>query len=191
MEIFLQVWGGSFYLLAKVFLSGAEGNESSPWRVRGWIVFLLGIPAWVIVLGKENAWIAAGVEAGGAPSMLLGIAIAREWKIPTWTRTGAKVLAWGLIILGIVYSWYDFGGIRSLSQVLELLITTGYLAGTYLLAKKDGRGWLWFVLMNANMAILNMIQGKWIFFLLQVVSVGFGIYGFRKFKAAKHQSLAS
>ena len=185
------MWGGLAYLLAKVFLVCAEGKENSIWRVRGWIVFLLGIPAWVIVLGKESAWIAAGVEAGGAPSMLLGIAIALGLKVSPYTQKRVRVLAGTLIIIGIGYSWYDFGGIRSLSQVLELMVTIGYLAGTYLLAKKDGRGWLWFVLMNTSMGILNMTQEKWIFFLLQVVSVGFGIYGFRKFKTSKHQSLAS
>ena len=37
-----------------------------------------GLPAWMIVFVTENNWIAAAVESGGAPAMLVGLIIPRR-----------------------------------------------------------------------------------------------------------------
>ena len=76
MDIFLQIWGGGCYLLNKILLSRAEGkDESTKLRIWGWFVYLVGLPAWVIILVLKNDWIAATIEAGGAPAMLLGLMV--------------------------------------------------------------------------------------------------------------------
>ena len=173
MEILLQLWGGLFYLLAKIILSLATEQQAHKKRASGWFVYLLGVPAWGILLSSRHNWIAVAVEAGGVPTMLLGIFsnLQKMEQIPKLVDGGIKVLVLVLIFLGVGYSVYDLGGINSLSQVLEFGVTGGYLIGTYLLTKKDRRGWLWFVLMNTSMAILTAIQGRWIFCLLQVASM--------------------
>ena len=76
LEILLQIWGGAFYLLNKIFFSRAERDNAISrrrlWRIRSWVVYLVGLPAWVIVFISEHNWIAAGVESGGAPAMIMG-----------------------------------------------------------------------------------------------------------------------
>lgn len=182
MDLFLQVWGGLFYLLAKVFLAHAEGEESSKWRIPGWFVYLYGIPPWVLILAEEHNWIAMTIEVGAAPAMILGIIFAKKGRedIPPLLDNLTKVFVYGLIIAGFGYSIYEFGGINSFSQILECGITAGSLVGTYLLSKKDGQGWLWFVLMNVSMGTLMGMQEKWILVLLQVVSLYFAISGYRR-----------
>lgn len=184
MEIFLQVWGGLFYLLAKIVLARATEKNQNKVRAFGWIFYLLGIPAWVILLSTRHNWIAVAVEAGGAPTMILGILSNTKnlEQIPKIVNVLVKVLVGLLIVIGVVYSVYDFGGITSISQVLEIGVTIGYLVGTYLLANKDRRGWLYLILMNTNMGILTGMQGRWIFCVLQTISLYFVISGFRKAK---------
>jgi hypothetical protein len=184
MEILLQLWGGLFYLFAKIFLAHAEGEKNSKWRKYDWIIYLLGIPPWVIVLALNHNWIAMAIEAGGAPAIILGIIVAvRQLEhAPYLLEKGTQIFTWVLIIFGTIYSIYDFGGINTFSQILELGVTVGFLLGTYLLAKKDGQGWFCFIIMNASMGTLMAIQEKWIFTLLQVVSICFVIYGFIKSK---------
>jgi len=81
-----------------------------------------------------------------------------------------------------MYSIHDFGGITTLTQVLEIGVISGFLIGTYLLARKNPKGWLWFILMNLNMGTLMAIQEKWIFTGLQIISLYFVSLGFLKTK---------
>ena len=63
MEIFLQLWGGIGYLLAKILIVRAEYLENDRnLRLIGWIVYLLGLPAWVILLVSRQNWIASAIE---------------------------------------------------------------------------------------------------------------------------------
>jgi hypothetical protein len=186
LDILLQLWGGIFYLLAKVFLSRAEEKNSNQNRVIGWFVYLLGVPAWVVVLYKSHNWIAMAIEVGGVPAMILGIVVSikKLEHAPELPDKCTKVFVWVLMTSGVFYSILDFGGITSLSQVLECGVTVGFLTGTYLLAKKDPRGWLYFLLMNGSMLILMARQEKWIFVLLQAASIFFAVRGFKKAKMA-------
>jgi hypothetical protein len=53
VDLFLQR-GGIGYLLAKILLAFAEGmNDGRKWRIIGWFSYLIGIPAWVILLGNK------------------------------------------------------------------------------------------------------------------------------------------
>jgi hypothetical protein len=185
MEFFLQIWGGVFYLLAKIFLSKSEGLEVNyNWRLLGWIVYLIGIPAWVIVLALNRNWIALAVEAGGAPAIILGIILSIKQSKPTTNHLSnfVRIFTLGLVIGGILYSIYNLKGITTIKQLLETGVMTGFLIGTYLLAKKNSNGWLWFVLMNLSMGTLMMIQNKWIFAVLQIISLYFVGLSFLKAK---------
>ena len=76
MDLLLQIWGGSCYLSNKILFSVAESQSESIKRklkIFGWLTYLLGVPAWVIILVSHNDWIAASIEAGGIPAMLLGL----------------------------------------------------------------------------------------------------------------------
>jgi hypothetical protein len=74
MNLLLQIWGGVFYLANKVLLSVSEGREHNrPMRISGWTCYLLGLPAWVIILVLERNWITAAIELGSAPSLLFVI----------------------------------------------------------------------------------------------------------------------
>ncbi len=83
------------------------------------------------------------------------------------------------ITLGLGYSLIDNGGITSISQILEIGVMIGFLLGSYLLAKNNRKGWLFFMIMNGSMASLMLIQEKQLLALQQLVSLSFVIYGFR------------
>ena len=87
-------------------------------------------------------------------------------------------LTYGAILLGTGYSLYDYGGIVSVSQLLEFGVMLGFLLGTYLLAKNNMKGWLFFMLMNGSMGSLMLIQNKPILAFQQGMSFCFVVYGF-------------
>ncbi len=183
MDIFLQAWGGGFYLLNKVLFSLAEGraeDSKRQLRILGWSVYMLGVPAWVIILVGNHNWIAAAIEAGGLPAMFFGLlnALHPEGSLTRGLDRPAALLTYAALVFGVGYSLHDFGGITSTSQLLELGVMLGFLAGSYLLAKKKSSGWLFFMLMNGSMASLMLLQHKPLLALQQLASLGFVIYGF-------------
>lgn len=194
MDILLQIWGGGFYLLNKVFFSLAEGRSEKTkrlLRIIGWIVYILGVPAWVIILvGKQN-WIAASIEAGGMPAMLFGLYnVYSNAKRPNvlFDRF-ASFCTWAFIAFGVAYSAYEHSGITSLSQLLEMCVMVGFLGGSYFLAKKNSFGWLFFMLMNISMSTLMFMQDKPLLAAQQIVSLCFVAYGFmHAMKSAKADS---
>lgn len=179
----LQFWGGFFYLLNKVFLSRAErsvGEKEKKWRVACWVVYLIGLPAWVAIFVMNRNWIAAAIEAGGAPAMVLGVVIALHGveREPKWLDWVARVA----VLIGVGYSLYDFGGITRVNQILELMMSLGFLFGVYLLAKrrKSRRwGYLCFILMNGSNATLMAIQGYPWLFIQQLISIPFVVDAYR------------
>ena len=184
MDLALQLWGGGLYLLNKVFFSLAEARAAQrkrQLRIAGWIVYLLGVPAWVIILVSKQNWIAASIEAGGLPAMLFGLYNACQQGAAPARRLdlAAALCTYASLIFGVSYSVYDYGGITAGSQILELGVMTGFLVGSYLLAKKNARGWLFFMLMNGSMAALMWTQGKPLLAAQQLVSLGFVLYGLR------------
>jgi len=174
IDLFLQIWGGVFYLLAKILLAFAEGmNNDRKLRIIGWLSYLFGVPAWVILLAGKSNWVVAAVEFGSAPSMILGIVTA--WKqniqVNKIFDVFVKIFTFFMIILGTVYSIYQFHGITAFSQVLEILITIGFLLGSYLLAKNISIGWLLFALMCICMGTLMLIQDKTLLVFQQGISL--------------------
>ena len=183
MNLFLQIWGGGFYLANKILLASAEGKSRETKRslkLAGWLIYLLGVPAWVIILVSKQNWIAASIEAGGVPSMLLGLYSVYQKSEATPKRLGlfAKSVTYISIALGAGYSIKTHGGINSVTQLLEIGVMIGFLLGSYLLALNRLTGWLFFALMNGSMATLMFMQNKPILSVQQLCSLCFVIYGF-------------
>jgi hypothetical protein len=181
MNIFLQIWGGVGYLAAKILLAAAEGmNNNRKLRIIGWFSYLIGIPAWVILLAGKNNWVVAAIDVGSVPSLVLGIIIA--WKqniqINKIFDIFVKFFTFFMIMLGTFYSIYYFHGITTFSQILEILITFGFLSGSYLLAKRNPAGWLLFALMCTCMGILMLIQDKTLLVFQQGISLVVVIVGY-------------
>lgn len=184
MHEVLQWIGGGCYLLNKVFFAAAErvrtrGDVAGArrWRIVSWAVYLVGLPPWVIIFVSWRNWIAASVEASGAPAMLLGLVLALRGSVgdpPKWLDR----IALACIPLGFAYSLYDFGGLTTLTQWLEIGLVLGFLIGTYQLARDRASGYLWFVLMHITCGGLMGIQGYSWLLAQQVVSLGFIVYAY-------------
>ncbi len=193
MDIILQVWGGAFYLLNKVFFAFAEGRKQKTKRqlkIAGWSIYILGVPAWVLILVGKHDWIAASIEAGGVPSMLLGLFTVyyNADALNTILDRTAALFTYGFLVMGVSYSVYDYGGITSVSQLFEMGVMIGFLIGSYLLAKNNPYGWVFFMLMNGSMASLMLIQHRPLLFFQQLMSLGFVIYGFAaSFKSTRRK----
>lgn len=185
MELILQIWGGLFYLLNKALFAIAEGRPQASYKtlkVSGWLFYILGAPAWVIILVGHSNWIAASIEAGGIPAMFLGLynAYHNNQRPTTHFNFLVSLCTYSSLILGLSYSLFHHGGIVSLSQILEIGVMIGFLLGGFLLAKNNSLGWLFFMLMNLSMAGLMMVQGKSILMVQQLLSLSFVVYGFFK-----------
>lgn len=173
-------WGAAlFYLLNKIFLWFSEravrarkDAAARRWRILSWLVYLAGLPPWVAIFIAKHDWIAAALETSGAPAMFLGLAYA--WRgathaPPRWLDH----LALAFTIVGLAYSVYDFGGLSTLNQVLEIGLVFGFLIGTYQLAKRQVTGYLWFVLMHLSCAALMWRQDHLLLFAQQLLSLLF------------------
>ncbi len=181
----LQWLGGGFYLLNKIFLSFSEharnrgyAAAARRWRIASWAVYLCGLPPWVIIFVSWRDWIAASVEASGAPAMLLGLVTALRGTTanpPRWLDRLALVC----IPAGFAYSLYDFGGLTTPNQWLEIGLVLGFLVGTYLLAKERASGYLWYVLMHVSCGWLMWIQSYPWLFLQQLASLVFIVDAYR------------
>ena len=183
MDLALQIWGGGCYLFNKIFFALSEGRKQTIKRnlkLYGWAIYILGVPAWVIILLSKQNWIAASIEAGGVPSMFLGLyTVYKESSSPNkYFGKVASLFTYGSLMLGVSYSFYDYGGITSISQILEIGVMFGFLLGSYLLAQNNRIGWLYFMLMNGSMATLMLLQQKPLLAIQQIVSLSFVIYGF-------------
>lgn len=84
------------------------------------------------------------------------------------------------LVLGISYSIYDYDGITTISQLLELGIIAEYLIGGYLLAKENPNGWIWYMIMNFSTFCLMAMQAKYIMAGQQLISQYFVIAGYIK-----------
>jgi len=184
VDIFLQIWGGLFYLTNKIFFSLSEtktDDKKNQFKLFAWSTYLIGVPAWVILLIGKNDWIAASIEASGIPSMLLG------WHKTFYKREASPIIektvrytTYAAIGIGLFVSIQHYGGIVSVPQCLEIGVTVGFLVGSYLMTQHNRNGYLFFMLMNISMASLMAIQGKNILMIQQLLSLMFVMYGYSK-----------
>ena len=177
INLLLQLWGGAFYLLNKFFFSRAERSLTFPAQQRqrlwAWISYLAGLPPWVIIFVTEHNWIAAAVETSGVPAMLMGLNHARQGQSQLQAHPWLDRLARVMVFIGLTLSLYDFGGITTLNQWLELGVATGFLLGTYWLAKERPQGYFWLIVGNVTAALLMMKQGYFLLMMQQLTSLGF------------------
>ena len=103
--------------------------------------------------------------------MLVGLIIAWRGRgtEPIWLDNLAKAS----VLLGLAISVYEFGGIKTMRQFLELGIAAGFLMGTYLMAKDDAKGYLWLMVGNVSCASLMGVEGYFILMAQQLVSLAF------------------
>jgi len=176
-SIFLQIWGGIFYLLNKIFLSCKERNKTSidkkKWRVRSWQVYILGLPGWLFFFIIDHNLIAFVVELSGLPIMLIGLATAKGKISKKEESFWIKFIAVSSVIIGISASLFYFGNINSAKQFLEVGLSIGFLIGTYLLIYDHPRGYLWFILMNLCCASLMWIDKHFWLMTQQIISIFF------------------
>lgn len=194
MHLLLQVLGGGFYLLNKIFFSRSErarlaGDEAArrKWRIAAWSTYLVGVAPWVIIFVGEHNWIAATLEAGGAPAMLLGLvatARGKDAKPPGWLNA----LTLACLPLGLAVSVWDLGSFSHLTQWLETGAVVGYLIGNNLLARERPSGYVWFVLMHLSCAWLVWIEQYPLLFAMQIVSLGFILDAYLIQRLAKRQT---
>ena len=182
IDIFLQLWGGGFYLINKILFSFSESknhNIKNTFKQYAWSAYIIGAPAWIILLIDKNDWIAASIELGGIPAMLLGLyKTCYKVQANQNIENTVKYITYSVILLGLVLSFQHYGGINSLSQFLELGASIGFLMGTYLMSQNNFKGYLYFMLMNINMALLMGLQDKYILMTQQFISLLFVIYGY-------------
>lgn len=185
MEWILQIWGGGFYLLNKILFSVAEGQPAQRKRsitIKAWIIYILGVPPWVIILVGHQNWIAASIEAGAIPAMLLGLyntyhsTSQQHGRVYRFFNRVVACCTYGSLLFGLSYSMIEYGGIVSVSQLLEIGVMMGFLLGSYALAKNNRIGWFFFMLMNLSMASLMLLQEKPILMVQQFVSLCFVVY---------------
>ncbi|MFV8819538.1 nicotinamide mononucleotide transporter [Haliea sp. E17] len=185
MDLALQLWGGLCYLSNKILFAVSVGQEASLRRqlkIAGWAIYIVGVPAWVIILVGKHDWIAASIEAGGIPAMLLGLynTIHDHQRVNRLFNRVVSVCTYGSLAFGVLVSLYHHGGLTSLSQLLEIGVMFGFLLGSYLLARNNPGGWLFFMLMNVSMASLMLLQEKHILMGQQLLSLCFVVYGYYK-----------
>ncbi len=183
MDLMLQLWSGLFDLFNKIFFALAErqGEKTKRLlRVCGWSAYLAGVPAWVVLLAGKHNWMAASIEIGGVPAMLYGLYNALNGPQPAHTGFDRCVTCstYSFLIFGIGCSCYDFGGIHTLSQLLEIVMVASYLAGGYSLARNNLYGWPLFMLMSASTSLLMFLQDQSFLAFQQLLSLGFVSYGF-------------
>lgn len=196
MELFIQIWAAGFYLLNKIFFAVAESRDSGIKRklkLWGWGVYILGVPGWIIIFVMHRNWIAASTEAGGIPSMLLGfLSVYFHDRAPNRRLAfAAKACVYFFLAVGVCYSLADYGGITSVRQLLEISSMSAFLIGSYMLAKNDIRGWIFFMIMNASVALLLFIQDKPLIVIQQMVSLGFVVFGFLSAVRSKRRETAA
>ncbi|WP_246624891.1 nicotinamide mononucleotide transporter [Oceanobacter mangrovi] len=190
MDIFLQIWAASFYLCNKALFAIAESRDEVRKRqlkIVGWAIYILGVPPWVVIMVAKNNWIAAAIEAGGIPAMLLGLFNVAKGRPSEnkWLNRSVEIFTYTMIVLGAGYSWLEHGGLGQLSQWLEVGVMVGFLMGGYYMARGNANGWLFFALMNLSMGSLTLLQDKYVLAIQQSVSLCFVIYGFISAKRAR------
>ena len=172
---FLQIAGGLFYFSNKLFFAAAERAKNElvkqKWQIAAWTVYLLGVSPWVIIFVSEHNWIAASVESSGVPAMFLGFINVLQGKRNSLLSRLLDILSKITIIAGLGISLYDFGGITSINQVIELAIAAGFLFGTYFMANSSSAGYIWLLIGNISAALLMLLQGYYILMAQQLLSI--------------------
>jgi len=181
MGTFLQLWGGSCYLINKILLAlGAKKRSGTKYITIAWAIYIAGVPAWVIILMGHGNWIAVCIEAGGVPAMVLGLinSLKKRPSSNILINNIVSICTYGSLVIGVSYSLLVNNGINSITQILEIGVIVSFLLGSYNMAKSNLKGWIFFMSMNINTAILMFIQEEYFLTIQQLISLGFVVYGY-------------
>ena len=189
MQPLLEYWGGGFYLLNKVlfWLGELQEDQHSPkrraLRIAAWITYLIGLPAWLILLAPKDNWIVILIEIAGGVSMVVGLQYARKGKddLPPWLDTMGYLAA----VLGVLISLYVLGGITRHTQAYEGLLALGFIVGVRLQSKDNPTGYAWLAFMNLSNVLLMEAQGFYALALQQVLSMIIMLDAFRRARKRK------
>lgn len=183
LTLFFQIWGGSGYLLNKLFFARAERASNFQHKLTllrwAWIAYLVGLPPWVYIFISERNWIAAAVESSGVPAMLIGLIASWQGRNQTGQHTWLDHLAKLMVVTGLGLSLYDSGGLTKPTQFMELGVAAGFLLGTYLMAKGKPQGYFWLMVGNVSAASLMLQQGYYVLGVQQLVSLALVMDAFR------------
>jgi hypothetical protein len=185
MDNILQIWGGVGFLLNKILLMFSEKYKFSgsqnlyqKYQIYSWLIYLISLPPWIILFALRQDWIASALELTGAPAIVLGLTNALQMhKQPLIKKLINKkiklleVVAIVCIITGICYSLYDLNGISRFTQLLEIILTISYLFGTYLLAKRNIRGYVCYIFMHISCGWIMYIHDYFWLMLQQIISL--------------------
>jgi hypothetical protein len=185
MDSFLQIWGGVGFLLNKILLLRSEKlniqgveNQYKKYQISSWGVYLLSLPPWIVLFAIKQNWIASALELAGAPAMILGLINALQSNCKNINQKSKKSIVQFLeicsiicIIVGVSFSLYDLKGVTRITQILEILLTSSYLIGTYLLATMNAQGYLWYILMHISCGLIMFLQGYFWLFIQQILSL--------------------
>ncbi len=180
----LQVFGGGFYLLSKVFLSLA--GESLLLRRIGWSVYIAGVPFWMMLLWIKSDYIVLGLEFGGG--LILVYALIKTFQKEVKGTTKLDIAANGLcVILFFVALYYTLGTKGfGFHPFLEVVIAFSFAISIMMLAKKDDRGWYVMLLLHVATGTLMYRQDVWLLAIQQAISGCFALWAIYKYwKSAK------
>ncbi len=172
----LQLAAGGFYFLNKAFLLSKLIVRDSKKRLQNIlasVIYPFGLPFWIIIFNLEKDYIALSLEAGGIFSMILGIYTSIKGKSQKTKifEKGCLVITILFILFGAIESINEYGGIKTLTQILEISIVTGFLVGTYYMAIQSKKVYFYFMFMNLSCATLMLIQGNPLLFWFQLASL--------------------
>ena len=184
MQLFLEYWGGGFYLLNKIlfWLGECQGEQSSTkrraLRIAAWLVYLIGLPAWLFLLAPKDNWIVILIELAGGVSMVVGLvyAIKGKAKLPDWLNK----LGYTSAVVGVMISLYVLGGITRITQLYEGGLAIGFIVGVRLQSRDNPAGYAWFAVMNLFNVSLMEHQGFYMLAWQQVLSLFIMLDAFRR-----------
>ncbi len=168
--------GGGFYLLNKVGFLGKEiawALKSPVWyqrcNIAAWALYLAGLIPIVAYFSLQHRWIAASLELGGGPAMGVGLYLALKGRdeSPPPIYDVITVIAAGL---GIAYSAYELGTLRTMHQLWETVMVVGFLMATMKLYQNKSSGYLWFFVMYLGCGVLSYGDHRYWMVRQQVVS---------------------
>ncbi|MBI5414286.1 hypothetical protein HZA38_02110 [Candidatus Peregrinibacteria bacterium] len=177
-----EILGGFLYFLSKVFLSYVGESDKKKIRI-GWIVYLLGVPSWVIILWHYQSYIFCGTELAGGIVIFRGLISSFQEK----KKTEFDSIDIGICVLVFLITlWHTVQtvGFESIVPYLEVIIAVGFPLGGYLRRKENIFCWYAFTAMHLAAMPILWEKGRMLLWTLQALSVFFALRGVKNMAEA-------
>jgi|GEM_PF-5165046 len=172
-------FGGFCYIIAKFYLCFFEWNRNVLLKQAGWLVFMIGVLGWIVILSSKQDWIILSVELFGALMLYYGYrsltTITDEVKDE---RIAKKLLNACFVVVCLVigyYVWVD--KIFTLTAWFEIVVASGFIIGSWALARDYWWGWICYILIHLATATLMGEQGEPLLKNLQYLSIAIAMLG--------------